>query len=63
MARTIRRTEKRYIIHFINSRGVCYRSLGGCPYSKVVEERRWAKILGETIEVEYERTIVHKYTI
>ena len=63
MARTIRRTEKRYIIHFINSRGFCYKSLGGCPYSKVVEERRWAKILGETIEVEYERTIVHKYTI
>ena len=58
---TRKRTEKRYTIHFLNSSGFCYRSLGNCPYSKVKEERRLAKAFGESIEVEYERTIVYKF--
>ena len=40
------KTEKRYTIHFLNSSGFCYRSLGNCPYSKVKEERRLAKEFG-----------------
>ena len=55
------RTEKRYTIHFLNSNGFCYRSLGNCPYSKVIEERRLAKAFGESIEIEYERTIVYQF--
>lgn len=58
---TRKRTEKRYTIHFLNSSGFCYRSLGNCPYSKVKEERRIAKAFGESIEVEYERTIVYQF--
>lgn len=58
---TRKRTEKRYTIHFLNSSGFCYRSLGNCPYSKVKEERRLAKAFGESIKVEYERTIVYKF--
>ena len=58
---TRKRTEKRYTIHFLNSSGFCYRSLGNCPYSKVQEERRLAKAFGESIEVEYERTIVYQF--
>jgi hypothetical protein len=58
---TRKRTEKRYTIHFLNSNGFCYRSLGNCPYSKVKEERRLAKAFGESIEVEYERTIVYQF--
>jgi hypothetical protein len=56
-----KRTEKRYTIHFLNSSGFCYRSLGNCPYSKVKEERRLARAFGESIEVEYERTIVYQF--
>ena len=58
---TRKKTEKRYTIHFLNSSGFCYRSLGNCPYSKVKEERRLAKAFGESIEVEYERTIVYQF--
>jgi hypothetical protein len=58
---TRKRTEKRYTIHFLNSSGFCYRSLGNCPYSKVKEERRLARAFGESIEVEYERTIVYQF--
>lgn len=58
---TRKRTEKRYTIHFLNSNGFCYRSLGNCPYSKVKEEKRLAKAFGESIEVEYERTIVYQF--
>ena len=58
---TRKRTEKRYTIHFLNSNGFCYRSLGNCPYSKVKEERRLAKAFGESIEVEYERTIDYQF--
>lgn len=55
------KTEKRYTIHFINSSGFCYRSRGNCPYGYVKEQRGIAKALGETIEVEYERTIKEVY--
>ena len=62
MAKTIKRTEKRYTIHFLTSGGFCYRSLGNCPYSKVKEERRLAKMLGEKIETEYERTVTYDFS-
>jgi hypothetical protein len=64
MARLIRKftTEKRYTVHFINSSGFCYRSVGDCPYSYVKECRSLAKALGEKVEVEYERTIKHDYS-
>lgn len=55
------KTEKRYTIHFLNSSGFCYRSLGNCPYSKVKEEKRLAKAFGESIEVEFERMVVYKF--
>jgi hypothetical protein len=55
------RTEKRYTIHFLNSSGFCYRSLGNCPYSKVKEERKLAKMFGESIEVEFERMVVYQF--
>ena len=55
-------TRKLYTIHFLNSSGFCYRSLGGCPYNKVLEEKRLAKAFGEKIEYEYERTIKEEYS-
>ena len=55
------KTEKRYTIHFISSSGYCYRSRGNCPYSYVKKQRNIAKALGETIQVEYERTIKEIY--
>jgi hypothetical protein len=61
--RTIYRTQKRYTIHFINSSGFCYRTRCDCPYSYVKEQRALAKAFGETIEIEYERTIKDKYTL
>jgi hypothetical protein len=60
--KTIIRKEKRYTIHYI-SNGFCYRSRCNCPYSYVVEQRRLAKMMGETIEVEYECTITHEYSL
>ena len=61
--RTIYRTEKRYNIDFYTSSGFCYRTTMDCPYSYVKECRAIAKALGETIKVEYNRTIKHKYTL
>lgn len=56
-------TQKRYTIDFINSSGFCYRTRTNCPYSYVKECRQIAKMLGETIKVEYERTIKDLYYI
>lgn len=63
MAKLIRKfkTEKRYTVHFICN-GFCYKSTGNCPWSYVKECRARAKESGETIEVEYERTIKHDYS-
>ena len=54
------RTEKRYNIDWI-SNGFCYRTTMDCPYSYVKNARRVAKALGETIKVEYCRTLKYEF--
>lgn len=56
----IRRMEKRYTINWLYH-GFCYRTTLDCPYSAVLEAKRTAKLLGETIEYEYSHTIVNYY--
>ena len=53
------RTEKRYNIDWIKN-GFCYRTTTDCPYSYVKNARRVAKALGETIKVEYCRTLKYE---
>ena len=53
------RTEKRYNIDWIR-KGFCYRTTMDCPYSYVKNARRVAKALGETIKVEYCRTLKYE---
>lgn len=53
-------TEKRYTIHWYGN-GVCYRTTTNCPKEYVEESRRIAKLLGETIKTELERTIKYEY--
>ena len=54
------RTEKRYIIDWIKN-GFCYRTTMDCPYSYVKNARQTAKALGETIKVEYCRTLKYEF--
>lgn len=54
--------EKRYTINRLRN-GFCYRTTLDCPWSAVLDAKREAKMLGETIEYEYERTIEHKYVL
>lgn len=54
------RTEKRYNIDWINN-GFCYRTTMDCPYSYVKNARQTAKALGETIKVEYCRTLKYEF--
>ena len=53
------RTEKRYNIDWIKN-GFCYRTTTDCPYSYVKNARQTAKALGETIKVEYCRTLKYE---
>ena len=56
-------TEKRYSVDCILSNGHCYRTIYDCPYKKVQELRSLAKMLGETIKVEYLYTRKEVYTL
>ena len=60
--KTIVRKEKRYDVHFLNCNGFCYRTRCNCPYSYVVEQRKLAKMFGESIKAEYTHTITHNYS-
>ena len=53
-------TEKRYTIHWYRN-GFCYRTTMDCPKEYVADCKRTAKLLGETIKTELERTIKHEY--
>ena len=54
------RAEKRYNIDWIRN-GLCYRTTMDCPYSYVKNARQTAKALGETIKVEYCRTLKYEF--
>ena len=54
------RTEKRYNINWFRN-GFCYRTTMDCPYSYVKNARQVAKALGETIKVEYCRTLKYEF--
>lgn len=60
MARKRYITEKRYTIHWYRN-GFCYRTTMDCPKEYVADCKRTAKLLGETIKTELERTIKHEY--
>lgn len=54
------RKEKRYDINWLYN-GFCYRTTLDCPWSAVLEAKRTAKLIGETIEYTYSRTIENVY--
>ena len=56
-------TEKRYSVDCILSNGHCYRTIYDCSYKQVKELRSLAKMLGETIKVEYLYTKKNEYRI
>ena len=53
------KNENRYNIDWIRN-GLCYRTTMDCPYSYVKNARQIAKALGETINVEYYRTLKYE---
>lgn len=54
--------ENRYTINWLRN-GFCYRTTLDCPWSAVLYAKRVAKLLGEKIEYELERTIVYQYSL
>ena len=62
MARYKKIREKRYTINRLIN-GFCYRTTLDCPWSAVLEAKRLAKLLGETVEYEFEGIREYSYTI
>lgn len=60
--RTIKRKTKIYSVDWIRN-GFCYRTTMGCTWENVLECKRTAKLLGETIEYEHYDTKVDEYKI
>ena len=54
-------TEKRYNVDWYLSNGHCYRTTTDVPYSEIKNMRQTAKMLGETIKIEYVRTVKYEY--
>ena len=60
MARKRYVLEKRYTIHWYRD-GFCYRTTRDCPKDYVESCRMTARLLGEKIKTELERTIKYEY--
>lgn len=43
--------------------GFCYRTTMECTWENVLDCKRTAKLLGETIKYEHYKTIINTYTI
>lgn len=61
--RRIKRKAKIYSVDWLRN-GLCYRTTMGCTWEDVLECKRTAKLLGETIKYEhYNTTTVATYTL
>ena len=59
----IKRKAKIYSVDWIRN-GFCYRTTMGCTWQDVLECKRTAKLLGETIKYEhYNTTTIATYTL
>ena len=63
MARKIIRKVKIYDVDWFLSNGFNYRTTTRCKWEDVLDCKRVAKMLGETIKYEHVDTIVYEYTI
>lgn len=62
MAKKITKKIKLYWVDWYNSSGFCYRSVRDCTWAQVLECKRTARLLGETIKYEYLRTVEYDYS-
>ena len=63
MSKKIIKKVKLYWVDWYNSSGFCYRSSRDLTWADVLQCKRTAKQLGETIKYEHFRTVEYDYSI
>lgn len=61
--KTLKRKVKLYWVDWYNSCGICYRSTTDCTWADVLQCRKTARLLGETIKYEHYRTVEYDYSV
>lgn len=63
MARKLIRKTKIYNVDWYLSNGFCYRTTTKCKWADVLQCKKVAAMLGETIKYEHVDTIIDEYII